>query len=65
MSCTVFLTALLSATLLGLFESTRVLSELSIPSLSTPDFKIAKSAFLANCDVLLPVAFLNRILLHN
>ena len=42
--------------LLSLHKSARVISNLSISNLSTPDFKLAKSEFLANSDVLMSVA---------
>ena len=63
---TSFLTILISTTSLNLFKSTETgfnlwvsnSDNLSIFNLSTSDFKLAKSSFLANCDVSAPVAFL-------
>ena len=40
-------------------------SNLSISKLSISDFKLAKSSFLANCDVSAPGAIFRLVLLHN
>ena len=49
-----------------LFNQFGTYSNLSICKLSTSDFKLAKSTFLANFDVLTPVVrFLNLLLFHS
>ena len=48
-----------------MLKSLGIFFNLSISKLSTLDFKLAKSTFLANFDVSTPAAFFNRILLHN
>ena len=53
-----FLTNSLFTILLSLVKSVGVVSSLPIYSLSVPEFKLAKSTFLANFDVPTPVAFL-------
>ena len=55
-SCTVLWTTSFFTTLLSLLESTGVVYDSSISNLWTFDFKLAKSTFLGNFDVLVPVA---------
>ena len=50
-------TSNLSTLVFKLFKLLGTLFNLSISSLSTSDFKLAKSVFLANYDVPTPVAF--------
>ena len=57
LSYTLFLTTLLSTTLLSLNKSKGTVFNLSISILSTIDFKLAKSHFAAKLDVSTPVAF--------
>ena len=54
--------SLLSILLLILLKPLAALSNLSISKLSISDFKVAKSAFLANLEETIPVAFLSHIL---
>ena len=52
-----FLTTSLFSSLLNFLKSTEVVFILSISNVSTTDFKLGKSAFLANFVVLMPVKF--------
>ena len=61
----VFLTASFFTSSLKLLKSPGVVCNLPISNLSTSDFQLAKSAFLANFDISTPVAFLSQILLLN
>ena len=48
-----------------LFKLLKLFFNLSISGLCTSDLKLAKSTFLANCDVTTPLQVLNPFLLHN
>ena len=51
-----FLTTFLFTTLLSLLKSTGTVCNLSASNLATFHLKLAKSFFLTNCDVSMPVA---------
>ena len=65
LSHTVFLTKLLFTTLLNLLKSTGTVFNLVTSILSTSAFKLAKSDFASNLDVITPVSFFKSVLLHN
>ena len=61
----VFSTTSWSTTLISLLKSVGTVSNSSVYNSSAIGFKLAKTVFLANSDVSIPVTFLNQILLHN
>lgn len=61
----VFLTTSSFATLLSLLKLTGLAPSLSISNLSISSFRLVKSTFLVNFDVLAPVAFSSQIFFHN
>ena len=65
LSYTVFLTTSFFTVLLNLLKSTGTVTNFSISNLSTSAFKLTKSDFAANLDVLIPVAFFKSVFLHN
>ena len=65
LSHTVFLTKLLFTTLLNLLKSTGTVFNLVTSILSASAFKLAKSDFASNLDVITPVSFFESVLLHN
>ena len=61
----VFLTTSFFAIALNLLKSTGIVSNLPISNLSTSDFKLAKSTFLAKCYVSTHVTFISLVLSQN
>ena len=59
------LTTSFFTTSISVIKTTDVISNLSTSNLSFSNFKLAKSAFLENFDLLILFAFFSQVLLHN